>query len=46
MDKKFIFNKIILFIEFIMKRSNKVFKNDTEALKYAKEQISWLKNKI
>ena len=26
--------------------SNKVFKNDTEALKYAKKQISWLKNKI
>ena len=25
--------------------SNKVFKNDTEALEYAKKQISWLKNK-
>jgi hypothetical protein len=26
--------------------SNKVFKNDTEALEHAKKQISWLKNKI
>ena len=25
---------------------DKVFKNDTEALEYAKKQISWLKNKI